>query len=353
MEKERWQARAAKLLFAVLLLFIIYVILKYAFGVILPFLAGIIIAVPIAALSSRSAKYFGGSRKLWGVFYIGVFWLFLFVAILLGVQKLLLEAEEMLAFFGEHISRISERLGNFFGALSAIPSRLPFLEKLEADPDISGQVSDLLNNVTEKGSEMIASLAGRIAVGTPRAFAGFSVSVISSFYFCKDLDEIKNYIFKFLSNDSKSDTKKVVLSIYGGIKSYGRAYLWLFLITFAELFVGLIVLRRQYALVVALLIAVIDLLPLLGAGIILVPWAVILIADGALGIGIGMLVLFALVSVVRQIVEPRLVGKELGIHPLASLAAMYIGFRIFGFVGMLTAPIGIVVIREILSQRAE
>lgn len=353
MEKERWQRRAAKLLFAVLLLFIIYVVLKYAFGVILPFLAGIIIAMPLAGLSARSAKYFGGSRKLWGTFYIGVFWLFLFVAILLGIQKLLLEAEEMLAFFGEHISRISERISDFVGALAAIPSRLPFLETLEADQDISELVSALLNNATEKGSEMIASLAGKIAVGTPKAFAGFAVAIISSFYFCKDFDEIKNYILKFLSNDSNGDTKRVVLSIYQGIKSYGRAYLWLFFITFAELFAGLIILRRRYALVVALLIAVIDLLPLFGAGIILVPWAIMLIADGALGIGIGMLALLALISIVRQIAEPRLVGKELGIHPLASLAAMYIGFRIFGFVGMLTAPIGIVVVREILNKRAE
>ncbi len=352
MEKERWQSRSAKLLFAVLLLFIIYVTLRYAFGVIFPFLVGIVIAIPLASLATRSTRCFGGSRKLWGVFYVGVFWLFLFVAIVLGIQRLLLEAEEMLAFFGEHISKISERLSEIFGMLAAIPSKLPFLQTLEIGEDVSDLLTTLLDNATKKGSEMIASAAGKIALGTPRAFAGFAVCVVSSFYFCKDFDDIKKYILDFLSKASRRDTKRVVLAIYGGIKSYSRAYLWLFLITFTELFVGLLILRRKYAIVVALLVAAIDLLPLLGSGIILVPWAIILILDGVLGVGIGMLVLFALISVVRQIVEPRLVGKELGIHPLASLAAMYIGFRIFGFVGMLAAPIGIVIIKEINNEYA-
>lgn len=355
MEKERWQSRSSKLLFTVLILFIIYVVLKYAFGIIFPFLAGFIIAVPLASLSNISSRKLGGGRKAWGVFYTCVFWLFLFAVILLGIRKLLLEADEMLAFFGEHISAISEKLSSFVEMLASIPSKIPILNFGGADvgnigDEASGFLSTVLDSAKQKGSELIGLVAGKIAIGTPRAIAGFAVCVVSSFYFCKDYEEIKKYVVGYLSKKSRKNTKKAVLRALEGIRSYGKAYLWLFLITFLELLVGLIVLRRKYALVLALMIALLDILPALGTGIVRVPWAVILISDGAVGIGVGMLVLFAVIVVVRQIVEPRLVGRELGIHPLASLAAMYIGFGVFGFVGMLSAPISVVVIREIIKN---
>ena len=116
---------------------------------------------------------------------------------------------------------------------------------------------------------------------------------------------------------------------------------------------GLTLLGRRYALVCALLIAALDILPLFGSGIVLVPWAIVLIVSDAVGVGVGMLVLFAVITVARQILEPRLVGGALGIHPLATLAAMYIGFRVFGIVGMLISPLVIVALKEMNEIRQE
>lgn len=352
MDRDRWQKRTSKLLFAVLLLFVIYIVLKYAFGAIFPFLMGLAVAMPLASLSKRSSKRLGGSRKAWAVFYVLLFWGLLSLIIFLGARKLFYEAEEMIVFFSTHVDKISERLGAFFDALVSLPRKLPFLQGLGGENSDIGEsaqsfLSEFLSNAAQKVSEIIATMAGRIALSTPKTFAGAAVCVASSFYLCKDFDEIKEYLLKFSAKDSQSEAAIVVSRVYGGIKSYARAYLWIFLMTFVELYVGLLILGRKYAFLCAVSIALLDILPLFGAGLVLVPWGMILIADGALGAGVGMLILFALMTVVRQIAEPRFVGRELGIHPLASLAAMYIGFRFFGIVGMLMAPIGIVVIKEI------
>ena len=105
------------------------------------------------------------------------------------------------------------------------------------------------------------------------------------------------------------------------------------------MFIGLALLRVPYAFIFALLIALVDFLPLLGTGIILIPWAVVSLLLGEVRLGIGLLALYVFSSVVRQILEPKLIGGGLGLHPLLSLAAMYAGLKLFGVWGMVLAPL--------------
>lgn len=355
MEKGKWESRSAKLLFALLAILIIYVTLRYAFGIIFPFLAAFIIAMPLISLSERSSKHFGGTRKSWGMFYVLSFWLFLSVAIFALIGKLLAEAGALFEFFGEHISQISERLSAALERLLEFISNIPILQNMNygIGQDTEAWISVLLGKISAKGSELVSATIGKMAVWTPRAAIGFVICIISSFYFCKDWEKIKDYAINIIPLNSRERATKIVLRISSGIKSYLRAYFWLFLITFGELFVGLTLLGRRYALVCALLIAALDILPLFGSGIVLVPWAIVLIVSDAVGAGVGMLVLFAVITVARQILEPRLVGGALGIHPLATLAAMYIGFRAFGIVGMLISPLVIVAFKEMNEIRQE
>ena len=122
-------------------------------------------------------------------------------------------------------------------------------------------------------------------------------------------------------------------------RQYLRACLLLGLSTFLQAFIGLALLRVPYAFLLALLIALVDFLPLLGTGIILLPWAVVSLLLGEVKLGVGLLVLYAVSTLLRQILEPKLIGEGLGIHPLLSLAAMYAGLRLFGVWGMILAPL--------------
>ena len=133
---------------------------------------------------------------------------------------------------------------------------------------------------------------------------------------------------------------------------YLRAYLLILLTTFAELFVGFLILRVRYAFLLSLLIAVVDIFPVLGVGTVLIPWAVVLLIRKNFYLGFGLLILYGVVTVLRQIIEPRLVGKSLGLHPLAALIASYAGWRWFGFLGMALGPVAAMAVKALWRGRA-
>ena len=134
---------------------------------------------------------------------------------------------------------------------------------------------------------------------------------------------------------------------------YLRSYLLLLLITFIEMLVGLFLLRAPYPLVMAIVIAVLDLLPVIGVGIVLVPWGVWSFVIGKTPFGIGLLVLFAFHTVLRQVIEPKIVGKSLGVHPLLTLVFIYVGYSVFGIVGLLLVPIFTVLVDIILENKKQ
>ena len=132
-------------------------------------------------------------------------------------------------------------------------------------------------------------------------------------------------------------------------RRYVRAYAILMLLTFVEMFIGFSVLRVPYSFVLAILVAVVDLLPMFGTGTVLIPWAVGALVLGQYPLGSGLLILYGISLIVRQVAEPRLVGASLGLHPLASFAAMFAGFRLFGIVGLFLGPAVVLAIKGVLT----
>ena len=122
------------------------------------------------------------------------------------------------------------------------------------------------------------------------------------------------------------------------LKRTVRGYVLLFLLTFGELAVGLWLLRAHYPALLAFFVAFLDLLPVIGVGTVLIPWAILSFALGEVARGIGLVGLFLFVSVVRQIAEPHILGKSLGLHPLLLLGGFYVGLSLFGVGGVLVGP---------------
>ena len=128
---------------------------------------------------------------------------------------------------------------------------------------------------------------------------------------------------------------------------YFRAQGWLLLVTLAIVAVGLLILRRRNALALALMIAVVDALPVFGAGTILIPWGILSLLRGQTSLAVGLLLLYAIASLTRTLLEPRFLGRQIGLHPLLTLAALYAGFRLFGIVGMILVPVGVILLKQI------
>lgn len=105
----------------------------------------------------------------------------------------------------------------------------------------------------------------------------------------------------------------------------------------------------KYPLLIALITAFVDALPILGSGTVLVPWAIISALDGDINLGIALVVLWIIMCVVRQFIEPKVVSNKLGIHPIFTLIAMYTGYKLLGVIGMLIGPIVLIIIKSIFS----
>ena len=116
------------------------------------------------------------------------------------------------------------------------------------------------------------------------------------------------------------------------------------MLTVAELTIGFFLLKIKYAPLLALAIAIVDLLPVLGTGAVLIPWGIIWLLIGKIPLGISILVLYAIITVVRNFAEPKIIGGQIGIHPLFTLIAMFVGIKFFGVLGVFILPISLIVI---------
>lgn len=175
------------------------------------------------------------------------------------------------------------------------------------------------------------------------------MAVISSFYFALDRERVGKFFSSLVPQTWRHHLPELRRSAGRAAAGYIKAYLIILLITFCELFIGFSVLRVDYAFLLAAVIAVIDILPVLGVGTVLIPWATIAFIERNMRLGFGLLILYGVIVIVRQFAEPKIVGGTLGIHPLLTLAAMYLGFRLFGVAGMIIGPILALLARAIAT----
>lgn len=128
-----------------------------------------------------------------------------------------------------------------------------------------------------------------------------------------------------------------------------RSYLLIMFITFVELSIGLVLLKVDYAILLAAIISLVDILPVIGTGTILIPWGLISLIMGQTGFGIAILVLYVVITVIRNILEPRIIGKRIGLHPLVTLIFMYLGLHVMGIVGMFVFPLAVILLKDLQS----
>ena len=179
------------------------------------------------------------------------------------------------------------------------------------------------------------------------------IMVVASFYMTADYDKNLEIARKYLPEKAKRVIRDVRKYGWNTLKAYLKSYFLLFLLTFAELTVGLLFLRIPYAVFIALGIAVFDILPVLGTGGILLPWTVVMLVLGDYPMAVGILLLYIVITVVRNSLEPKIVGKQVGLHPLITLIAMFVGLQLGGLPGLIAAPMSIVILVNMEKERCD
>lgn len=171
----------------------------------------------------------------------------------------------------------------------------------------------------------------------------FIIYLVALFLFSLELPRLKGKMEEYLTEQTKKKLYLVTNQLNKAGIGFIKAQIILSVMTFIMAFVGLSILKVPYTAVLSLLIVVVDILPILGTGSVLVPWAIIAILQENQFLGIGLIILFLVITVVRRIIEPKVYSSSLGISPLAALVSLYIGFKLMGLAGVFLGPVMVII----------
>ena len=186
-----------------------------------------------------------------------------------------------------------------------------------------------------------------IVVSLPQVLIFIVISLAASYFMSRDRSKISGFIYKQIPSSWGSRLRFVKEDMILALLGFLKAQLILMTITFFELLIGYLILDVKYAFFFALFTAIVDILPVLGTGTILIPAGIFYLISGNIAKGLGFLILYLVITAIRQSIEPRIVGKSLGLHPLVTLMSMYIGLRLFGVMGIFLGPIVVIVINTL------
>lgn len=341
--------------YIVVLLGLYYLFMTYALGLLFPFLFAVAFAMAMQKPIRFLAKKTRMKKSLASVLCVlGVLLAVLGLISLIGV-KVVSEVrglfDSLTASFDDLPSLLSKTEAALVDAIRFLPTSL---EK-SAGTAITGFFDKLNSKESFKFdfSTLLMPLGGvwSTAKQVPSIFVSIIVSIVSCFFMTSDYDRIVNFIKRQMpaqKSEALATSKKIMISSMGKL---GKTYLILMFITFCEILLGLNLFRligiyeSSYLLATALLISLVDILPFLGTGTILIPWAVYALIMGNTGLGIALFVLYGVIYVIRQAIEPKLVASNLGLPPVLTIMGMYIGGKLFGFFGLFLVPLSIIFVK--------
>ncbi|WP_052447495.1 sporulation integral membrane protein YtvI [Clostridium polynesiense] len=351
MNIEKKRAFIINFLYYILVAFIIIVIFRFGLFWFMPFILGFTIAFilrPSIKLISEKLKihYKLAASVMLILFFgtVGVFIVLITMKIFLMLKDVFYKLPDIYTYSIE--PAVTVLLDNLEALVSPIAPNL-----VEGFSNIAPNFTQSLTSiVTSVSSKAVASITG-IAKSVPSFFIGLIFTIISTFFFTLDYDKITGFILKQFSEKNKSIIFDVRNYMVGSVFKLVKAYGILMTLTFVELSIGFSILRLENAMVVAALIAMVDILPVLGTGGILIPWTIIELIKGNIAFAVGLIIIYLVITVVRNILEPKIVGQQIGLHPLATLMSMFIGVKVFGFLGIFIMPILVIIAKNLNSSK--
>lgn len=313
---------------------------------VLAFFAPFVLGWMIALLAGAPVKYFEEKMRIQpragsAFFIMAVIGIIVLILYLLG-RKLVGDIREVLGLLPGHLEELRYEILESLDKLRNLSDKLP--ESIQPDiPGLAGDISEYLKTwIRRLGSPTVVAL-GSIARYLPTLTMGVLMCLFSAYLFVVEKEKIQTWFSEHCPARIKERYtlfRRCLMDALGGyIRAQLKIELWIYLVTAA----GLLFLRVEYAFLIALGIAVLDFLPFFGTGTVMLPWALICIFAGNYFLAIGLFVLWGFGQILRQLIQPKIVGEMMGLSPLATLFLLYVGYRLWGVIGMLLAvPVGLV-----------
>ncbi len=328
-----------------------YIFLKYALEILLPFIVAFLIVAMARPIINKIANNSKISKPIVSIFVLCML-LLLSVAILAIILTITIDqigniTEGIISSLSSEENYVTK----IFDFIEIATEKLPFINGLLGNEDaLYNLVLDMMLDGAKALSLKLTQYLARIITALPSIIVTLIVLVLALFYFAKDYDKIGNLIIDKLPRRIGRIALIFKNDVLLVVSKYLKSYLILLIITFAELISGFLILGVENSFVLALIIALVDMLPILGAGTVLVPWSIIMLIMGDYKLAIGLFILAGVTYFSRQILEPKILSSQMNVHPLITLLFMYAGLKLAGFVGLFVAPVVAFIIKITLAR---
>lgn len=240
-----------------------------------------------------------------------------------------------------------------YNILEILPDYLQELYIMFSNNSYIIDISKYLDFIYSGSMSLIENVSGsfihgliKIIMKIPSIMFDLIFVIMTSLFMLLDYPRIDNLLIKRYPMVSLVvDTTKEVFS------NLFKAYFIIMIVTFFELWVGFLIIQLEHSMVLACIIAIFDFLPLLGIDMIMIPWIVICAFTNKISLALGLLVIYLVIVITKNILEPKLIAKGLGISPLVSLIGMYLGMKVLGFVGLIIVPIILVIVIQVIKVK--
>lgn len=313
-----------------------------------PFLIAIIIAMSLEKIIKLITKKTKLPKKLVGTILVIITYALIGTAIYLLISKLIKE-----------IVIISVNIPKFYDYSVATYKNL-YIKYINIKQDIPVVISDKIYEtgikILDLGTTFATNLFNAILdfiIFMPSILIYIIITFLATLFLVTDRGTIKKKMEDVLPNRSVEKVSDIMKSTFKSLGKYLRAQLIIITVTFFELLIAFLIIKQPYALTLALIISLVDALPILGTGTVLIPWSIYLFITGNIPFAIAIAVTYFVILIVRQLIEPKIVSHQLGVHPFITLIAMYIGFKIFGIIGMIIGPIVMVILKNVFATLFE
>lgn len=337
MEIENKKNFLIKFLYLVVIGTLIFVASKFLINYLLPF----IVAIIIAYLMQRPASFFSKKLKFSKGIIAAIFSVSVYFIVAFAVVFIIYKSTGFLGGLTKVLPDLFEELSSIVNTLH---NRFSNIMPDEFSSAFDGLSKSMLERITTQISGFVSRVLTKLAKSTPSFLFSSIVALVASCYIAKDYDRLLKFVKELLGKKVTGNLEKIKVILFESVFKLLKGYLILTVLTYLQLLAGFLMLKVKHAPIIALLISFVDVLPVLGTGTVLIPWAVLSVLWGNIPLAIGLGILYIVVVIVRNFAEPKIIGTQIGINPLFTLLAMFVGLKLFGVAGLFLFPIILIIV---------
>lgn len=341
-EKKKFILNVA---FIVTVYAVLYFVFVYVIHWIMPFLIGFLIALALRPIARFLNRFFKSKGKGVALFVVAAFYAIVALVIWLLITFLITQMTDLVNIMPYlYFNRIEPLLLEFNdwivkNTITISPEAASTLSQIITNG--INYISDIIKNTSITAVQIVTKLISNF----PLYLISVIFTIVLSVFISVEYDNLTAFIKRQLPEKFNSTFEEARKFVTGTLWKMIKSYMIIMCITFLELMTGLSLLKVNFALPIAAIVAVLDIMPVVGTGGILIPWAIVELILKNYTLGIGLLLLYLAVTVIRNIIEPRIIGHQIGLHPIITITVMYAGLRLFGFFGLIMAPVAAILVK--------